>query len=502
MDATKKYKAFFIITWILYVVVIVLLDMYRHSPFLWFDEAGQFWIAKGLNHYSDPMQPGGGIGAVLENNAYYNMDPGGFSLLLHYWSKISDGYKWLRILPFLFFIISIVAFSKLFYRWTKNAHIAALAGFIPLCIPVVVNMSFELRAYSMEIAGTVIGLIAIESLKTKLSYKHLFLWGCVLSFFMTSRYAEIIVVFVYSLAILNIIICSGYTKKQMVIATAIYALPLLITLGCIYYFSLSQQNPGLNRMFYLTYLDTSPRVLLQWKNVLYLVALAFIFLLLILSNRHPLLKRYQLLLFSALTINAIFIILSVAGKHPWNPLSSACISMFLLVVICLMAIFTGIVLPFFKDRYAKRFYYVLPLLVLCLALMGNIYTGPSRPFVTYLGLAYTHFPEYKNIYVDSWDSPSLRYMFEYGIYRKPGKNIYPDHFTFEKHGRHNLSPGSNHPSLSKLDTLPGLAQLRQYDALVGVTFDRPGIRDSLELLNPRGFFQVWKVKRDSADHLQ
>jgi hypothetical protein len=482
------------------MLILLIIWEFKFSPYLWFDEAGQFWIAKGLNHYSDPLQQEQGVAAVIENNAYYNMDPGGFSILLHFWSKLGGSHFWLRVLPLLFFILSIAACVILFYKWTRNPFMAVLAGFTPLFIPVVINLSVELRAYSMEIAGTVIGLIAIVSLSNKLSYKRLFLWGCVLSFFMTSRYAEVIVIFVYSLAILNIIICSGLSAKQKVFSAAAYALPLIVTVGCIYYFSLRIQNPGVNRMFYLTYLDASPGVLLQSKNLLYLFALVIILFLLLLSNRYPLLKRYQLLLFSAFTINAIFLILSLAGKHPWNPFSAACVSMFLVTVICIAALFAALALPFFRSTYAKRFYFAFAVLPVMIVLLLGFYTSTprERTFASRLGFYYSGLDRFQNMYVDAWESPSIRYMFEYGEYKRNAKGVYPDHFTFEKYGRHNISPGSNHPSLSFGAQPEELPKYRQYNALVGSTFERQGVVEWLKPVSPIGFFKVWTIRKDSA----
>lgn len=502
MQAIRQHKAFFIMLLLLYILILFVLQVFKFNPYLWFDEAGQFWISKGLNHYSDPMQPEQGVAAVIENNSYYNMDPGGFSLLLHFWSKVSGGYTWLRWLPFLFFILAILSFITLFYKWTKNPFIAALAGFIPLFIPVAVNLSIELRAYSMEIAGTVIGLIAITSLNRKLSYKRLFLWGCVLSFFVTSRYAEIVVVFVYSLAILNSIICSGFSKKQMVIATVVYALPLLITLGCIYYFSLSVQNPGVNRMFYLTYLDATPGVLKEPRNLLYLFALAIILFLLLVSNRYPLLKRYQSVLFSAFTINAIFLVLSFAGKHPWNPFSAACVSMFLITAICIAALFAELILPFFNGSHVRRFYWAFAVLPIIMVLLTQLYTTSPRPFAGYLGFNYSGLNRFQKMYVDAWESPSLRYLFEYGMYKREAKGLYPDRFTFEKYGRHNILPGSNHPSLNQFGAQPAdMNKYRQYDALIGSSFRRSGALDSLERVHPSGFFTIWTFRRNNTDSL-
>ena len=38
-------------------VVACLSYLSLRDPWLWYDESGQFWISKGLNHYSVPYSP-------------------------------------------------------------------------------------------------------------------------------------------------------------------------------------------------------------------------------------------------------------------------------------------------------------------------------------------------------------------------------------------------------------------------------------------------------------
>jgi hypothetical protein len=485
-------KVFLAIISLIYVAVLVITFIYKANPYLWFDEAGQFWMSKGLNHYSDPLQPVQGIGAVIENNAYYNMDPGGFSVLLHFWSKISDSYIWLRLLPFLFLILTVAAFIYLFFKWTKNVFIAAMAGFIPLFMILVVNLGLELRAYSMEIAGTVIGLVAIESLMNKLSYKRLFLWGCVLAFFMTSRYAEIVIVFVYSLAILYLVFSSGLSMKQKITATIIYALPLAIILIFAYLFSLSVQNPAVNPIFYLPYLKYHSRLLLQPRHLIYLAALVAILISLLFSWRYSLLKRYRLLLFSTFTINGLFIILSYAGKHPWSLYSASCISLFLVTVICIAALVSEMLLPFFKVSRTKRYYFALPVLLLALFLRRDSFTSQERRENSYTSFKNTG-TNYKHVYVGAWESPSIRYLFEYGKLKGMAKDFYPGNFMIIKSLRHNISADFDQ-YLQSFNIKPDAdVNYQDFDLLI-VPDKRPGFDEEWKLIDGTVEFYELRAK--------
>ena len=49
----------------------------------WYDEGVQFWMSRGADAYGPAGTPGGGVGEVMRQNARGNLDPGGFTLLLH-----------------------------------------------------------------------------------------------------------------------------------------------------------------------------------------------------------------------------------------------------------------------------------------------------------------------------------------------------------------------------------------------------------------------------------
>ena len=94
-----------------YLYSILILSLFVFSillePYMWHDESGQFFMSLGLNHFSPPNESPGSFLDVIKNNNNYNLDPGGFTVLLYLWMKISTNYIWIRLLPFLFFLSSI-----------------------------------------------------------------------------------------------------------------------------------------------------------------------------------------------------------------------------------------------------------------------------------------------------------------------------------------------------------------------------------------------------------
>jgi hypothetical protein len=159
----------------------------------WFDESGQFWMAKGLNHFSPPLSAEGSLYQVMANNRQYNLDPGGFTLLLHYWSGFSCDPAWLRTLPFLFLILTFYFLLLTVYE-LSGAVLPALAAaaIIPWLFPMILGYGFELRPYSMEVAGIFASLFLLVRTVHRPTRANLTVLGLVCSFFLTSRYSFII----------------------------------------------------------------------------------------------------------------------------------------------------------------------------------------------------------------------------------------------------------------------------------------------------------------------
>lgn len=468
------------------VLVCLLFSLFAIStnlfvPYLWFDEAGQFFIAKGLNHYSAPFSVEGGLIDVIENNKHNNLDPGGFSILLHFWTYLSNYHVWLRILPFLFFLGVIASFIYLMYSWTKKRDLALLAGFIPILIPWIMSMGFEVRAYSMECLGTMLCIVALEQLKKQVNGKRLLVWSAILSLFMLSRYSEIIVVFVASLYVLYLIMTTHTTNKKKAAYVAIYSMPMLLTLSYIYFFALIYQNKSVGQVSYLPYLSNDISLLFQPLNLLFLGALGLLTWLYINKKRVAVVKKYEALLFVTLSVNLIFLVLSFMGKHPWTAKSTRCISLFLLVVLsysALVAEYIGYLTQrrqrakaFIVTFSAAFFLFALYLLYLAKEPLFERYTNSNN---TYTSLLKIQLSNYDSIYVDYSETPCVRYMFEYGVFRKSTATAYPAPFTLAK----------------KPYECMDMDKLLPFDAVITTTMNRDTISDGWELVAGTSDFYV------------
>ena len=474
---------FFIIVTGVYVILFILVSAnLRSAHLLWFDEAGQFWISKGLNHYSDPLQTPQGVSDVIENNINYNLDPGGFSILLYIWTKASNSFLWLRLLPFLFFTGTIVAFIYLSYKWTKNLKIGLLMGFLPFLFPSIVSMGIEIRAYSMEYLGVVLAIISIESLKDKASNFRFFIFGSLLSIFMASRYSIIIVIFTTSLCMVSLIWIAYKRPQDKALALFLYAFPILITISFIYLFTLSHQNPELSKLFYLPYLIDDWRLLYKPnENFYYLLFILFLVFILILSlGRKSIISKYQTLLFVAVMSNLLFIALSFMGKYPWMPTASKGLPYFMTTLLCFSFILGEILLYYLKKPNSMKYVSLLFVVLASLYIFTNSPSLESKNQKFILCLENIDYKNTSNIYVDRWNNPVVRYLFEYGILKPLQVDNYPEKFTFQ-----NLR---NFRQLGiSLDewyqSQPKMNDLLEYDVLITSELYNHGENDKWILLN-------------------
>jgi hypothetical protein len=159
---------------------------------MWWDEAAQFWISQGLSNYAQPFESPRSVGDVIRANRLENLDPGGYALLLHFWTKCNRGLEWLRSLPFAFLALGMVGLGLLGWRLSRSIGFALAACAVPLLYPAAVYFGFEIRAYSMEMAGVAVGALVLVHGLERPSFRRLSLLGLVCAVFLTSRYSYIV----------------------------------------------------------------------------------------------------------------------------------------------------------------------------------------------------------------------------------------------------------------------------------------------------------------------
>lgn len=231
-------KRFYIIAILPFVIFLI----FKYNIFsMNFDESGQYWMSLGQNHFSAFNTPEKGLSDVIKNNISHNLDPGGFTVLLHFWLKVSHHYLWVMLLPMLFFIGFVIYSIKLMQLFIVEKKYYSFL-FIPVLFLANYSTFYSvyLRAYTMEYFGIILSIYLLFKIDKP---KNFYLYsGIVCSLFLWSRYG-------FGIHILALFICSLFKFiyieknkiKNILIYSTFFILPILFSCVFIYYITLYYQ---------------------------------------------------------------------------------------------------------------------------------------------------------------------------------------------------------------------------------------------------------------------
>jgi hypothetical protein len=343
ISIAKKYSHFFPIS----IIIIEVLYSIFAQPYMWFDESVQFFISKGLSYdiVSSSNINSASVLNVIERNGINNHDPGGFSIILHFWSKITNNYAYLRSLNLIIFIFVLIVWYKTIKIFFANKNIAfTIIGISlianSLCIP---HMAVELRAYMMEIMAISIGLyiIIITNKHAPGNTKLQSIAFGALLIFSTARYSTLL----YTLAIFAYcILHNKELNKKMIFFLIIFIVLIAMT----YCYALIIQNPKIHTMSYLTYLNSIQNIrVVIVENQSYLLMLSF----LIYTRVFKLIRNAKIvnIVNFAILLNLIFIFTSIFSKYPYMPNSNRGL------VFSLFTILTFLILIFDMFKTLSHF---------------------------------------------------------------------------------------------------------------------------------------------------
>jgi hypothetical protein len=131
---------------------------------LWFDEAGEFWIATAaMGRIAGAVQTGSG-------------DPPLYSFLLHVWMNAGTGILWLR-LPSVGFsvlgILGVLTFARRLGGWKA----ALAAGSLMAILPPDIRYAQEAGQYALMLGAVAWNLVALHGFSTTPSRRHALVWA-------------------------------------------------------------------------------------------------------------------------------------------------------------------------------------------------------------------------------------------------------------------------------------------------------------------------------------
>lgn len=415
----KRNKLHYLFYAVMIVAVGIVAYNYICEPYLDYDQAGQFFISQGLNHYSKPFSEPGKLWDVVLNNRDYNKDPGGFSLLLYLWEKGGTGYQYLHLLPFLIFMAFCIILALIVYSQSNSRFIAFATFCLPFFLPVFTNRVAEIRAYGMEMLGVVLTILLIMRYKERLSVGRLLILSTTQSVFCTSRYGFIVVSAALSLRILYLLYrqtrISEFLKR-----TFVYSLPLIATVATIYLMSMRYQT-GVS---YYPYIFSTPSLLVKSP-----LSLLFYACLMSYAYWHHKGAVPELCI-DAILVAALFFLLSCANLYPWG-----------IRTISALLLMTFSMLITLFDAF-RRWCNILSVVVTTVALMVLIFFFPQihrnrskEPFIELCHFISSN--RNGRIVITWWHNPSLRYHCEYGFLKNKSTAYYPDRFVIYGGPKHN-----------------------------------------------------------------
>jgi len=432
-----------------------------------YDEAASFWISQGLHNYSPVKENPKGLKEVIRHNQSSNLDPGGHSILLHFWTKLDIGIVWLRLFSFIFFLVFLIFLALLAWEWSRSYVFTALSVLLPFLFDKVIHFAFEIRAYSMEICGIVVGVYLLNRVFHNPTVKGSLLLGLILACFMSSRYSFITIVAAVIISYFTFIFSQPKEKRRQLVTNLIIMVIPIVTLGfIIFYFSFFPQinirigeetfvpeyykNYVLNTKSFNGYLDILKINFLSFKA--FPITISLLMLLVIrpimnfipkkdylrLSLKHTkYFNQFYLLIFSVYLFSFL---LSLLGIYPWNIDMKWSLYLQALSIVAVVLIVSEVIALFRVYDLMGKFRilnYFVPVttVVVIIFLLSNSYQKAIRkydhnsdliPTINYL--KQEQLPK-RSIYVTFYEVPVVRYLYEYGNLR--GDNFYPDHYKLE-----------------------------------------------------------------------
>lgn len=411
------------------------------DPSLWFDESGQYWMSQGQLHQSNAESP---LLSIFQANIAANLDPGGFTLILHYWSSIFGSTPTdLRLLSFTFFMLLGFSFVFIILKsFSSNAFrfVALLALLAITEVPEIRFYAFEVRAYSFSY-GMLSLCIALTFFTSKdISWLKYFSIVSVYIVTCTGRYSTILYV-----GLLFLILSYRALKIHLFSRTSIY---LVLSSWTLFSFILSsiylnvtrKQNYGTPPDYVNDYLleNSTAEQILQilkinlWSfpSILRIAAILLIVFVLVLPKYKLTFSKSKFFLVSNLffLISTILFqfILSFSGLLPWYFRTRWSIEDWVIILYSLILILIVFerLLNLKKMRRLQDNVLTTLILFSFLVLLNNNYMS-TRDFVSQPDRRSDHRdpvgslllklpPEFQEsiIYVESGIYPDVRYLKE------------------------------------------------------------------------------------------
>ena len=418
----KKINLIILISLTTYILLVAL--PFLNNPYLWLDEAGQFWLSLGLNHDSGINDAKENILSALINNRHYCLDPGSYTAFTFLITKISTNHFWLKISSMIFILLSIFFNFSYFKRYKTNKLLTYLTIIFLVVLPFsfknIFHSSYEFRSYAMEIFAISFSIFYLKQDVFKKKISEVILLTFALSFLCCARYSSLIFLDIFYIYLIFYFPFNKKTNSRKFLAGLI----ILLFNFVVFFNSYIFQNPEGSELYYLNYLSLSTIYLLDFNNLTYLTYILCSIIIYFNGNRKNLvLTEINLIVFIA------FVSLSLIGKFPLD-LNSTRSNVIL--YMSLLSCSELIILFISKNQNI-----ILRTLILILIALLFFYKINSYYFYDNSNNTINFIKENSNnkinVLVDRSQSPSIKYLLKYGSISKLENEISFHFLSYKKH---------------------------------------------------------------------
>lgn len=245
------------------------------------------------------------------NRTYGSIDPGFFTLILHYWSLISTKTLWLRLLPFSFFLGSLIILIKIATPVKGKLYYGLFPLFLVFRDQLIMDHAYTIRPYAMEMMGTFFLFSFLLNFKA-LWKKESIIYMLVLSFFLGSRYF-------FWINTVCAIFSFLWVERNLnfKVMLKLFFVPFIVGI-ILLAFTYSYQIKTLDlRYLNVNYDPMNPWLLEVFKNINFRLFLSFPIYLLFFKKKHLNNKEKKILIFLFLSFCS-YVLLSLLKISPFR----------------------------------------------------------------------------------------------------------------------------------------------------------------------------------------
>ncbi len=373
------------------------------------DEATQFWIAKGFAPHEIHNAQSKSVGEVFRQNITHNLDPGGFSIFLHYWLTISNHIFWLKLPSFLFFAVGLYHLLSSIELLTNNLLVVLVGAIVLLFSNNFLYNNMLVRPYSLEYAGAFFILHQCLRYRLKFSRRYIYILAILCAVFLWSRYtfSVNIIALLVLIAIFRPFNIRNLSRSLPIVSISI------VSLVIIYFFVLREQAPSIQapKAYHNVLLKTNRDIgyFLYW-NFLDLRGISYTILLgiwtLSKSKVCRLLNsdRLDIFMYWTLIIHAMLLIYSVIGASPWFIRAPQSTYLILNNIIAIPILFSLVVKNAPIQKFGLWITFSLALIFVSYTKLGYV-LSMNKPIIDNSS---------ERLYIDAWEYPEISYLIIYG----------------------------------------------------------------------------------------